>query len=139
MKKILSIAVFICGLLFAFNGYSQCDSTASHCAEHLSSKFISDGQQYRALLIGDEVAEFHTTFFGGSKYRICGCSGVTDGNLVFSLYDVQGNLLYTNNDYRNTPYWDFEFKSTIDCTIEAKLESLSEASGCAVLLIGFER
>ncbi|MFH1319315.1 MAG: hypothetical protein ABII90_01515 [Bacteroidota bacterium] len=128
------ITLNLCNMCFA-----QCDTTASLCNNHITTDFISDGQQYRALLLGDEVAEFHATFFGGSTYRIAGCSGLTDGNLIFSLYDPEHNLIFTNNDYKNTPYWDFKFTSTIDCTIEAQLESLTQSSGCAVLLIGFER
>ncbi len=119
--------------------FAQCDSTASRCEEHLTTEYISDGQQYRSLLLNEEVAEFHATFFGESTYRIAGCSGLSDGNLIFSLYDPEHNLLFSNNDYRNTPYWDFKFTSTIDCTIEAQLESLNQSSGCAVLLIGFKR
>ena len=139
MRKLLYITFAFCGILAANTGSAQCDSTSSMCQDHLGTQYISDGQSYKALLVGDEVAEFHTTFFGGSEYRIAGCSGNSDGNLVWSLYDVKGNLLYTNNDYRNTPYWDFEFVSSIDVTIEAQLSSLSAGSGCAVLMIGFKR
>ena len=139
MSNYLKLTLIICALFLSFNGYSQCDSTAIRCGTHLTTNFISDGQQYRSLLVGDEVAEFHASFFGGSTYRICACTGNSDGDLVFSLYDEQGNLLYTNNDYRNAPYWDFEFKGTVDLTIEAQLESMNQSSGCAVLLIGFKR
>ena len=139
MKKILKITLILSGIVLSKSGFAQCDSTASHMQQHLGTKYISDGQLYRAFLNGEEVAEFHVTFFGGNKYRIAGGNGVTDGNLVFTLYDTEGNLLFTNNDYKNTPYWDFEFKSTVDCVVEAQLASLTGASGCAVLLIGFER
>lgn len=139
MRKLLYIAFVFCGMFAANNVSAQCDSTSSMCQNHLGTKYISDGQSYKALLVGDEVAEFHTTFFGGSSYRIAGCSGNSDGNLVWSMYDIEGTLLYTNNDYRNTPYWDFEFVSSIDVTIEAQLSTLSDGSGCAVLIIGFKR
>jgi hypothetical protein len=139
MSNYVKIFLITCASLFAFDGYGQCDSTARRCADHLTTKFISDGQQYRSLLIGDEVAEFHATFYGNSTYRICGCTGNSDGDLIFSLYDEQGNLLFTNNDYRNAPFWDFEFKGTVDLTIEAQLESMNQSSGCAVMLIGFKR
>ena len=139
MKRIYYIAIVLCGFLAANSAMAQCDSTSSMCQDHLGTKYISDGQSYRSLLVGDEVAEFHTTFFGGSEYRIAGCSGSSDGNLVWSMYDVKGNLLFTNNDYRNSPYWDFEFMSSVDVTIEAQLSTLSAGSGCAVLMIGFKR
>lgn len=139
MRKLLYITFVFCGISAANTVSAQCDSTASMCQNHLGTEYISDGQLYRAFLSGEEVAEFHTTFFGGSKYRISGCSGDSDGNLEWSMYDVDRNLLFTNNDYRNTPYWDFEFVSSIDVTIEAQLSSLNEGSGCAVLMIGFKR
>lgn len=139
MKRIYYIAFVLCGFLATSTTMAQCDSTASMCQKHLGTQFISDGQSYRSLLVGDEVAEFQTTFFGGSEYRIAGCNGNSDGNLIWSVYDVEGTLLFTNNDYRNSPYWDFEFVSTIDVTIEAQLSSMSQGSGCAVLIIGFKR
>ena len=87
MRKIFVITLVFCGF-FAFpNVNAQCDSTTSMCQKHLGTKFISDGQVYRALLIGKETAEFHATFFGGTTYRIVGGSGVSDGNLIFSIYD----------------------------------------------------
>ncbi|MBL4753361.1 MAG: hypothetical protein JKY52_07190 [Flavobacteriales bacterium] len=139
MRKLLYITTLFCGVIAGGSSFAQCDSTASMCQNHLGTEYISDGQSYRALLISDEVAEFHTTFFGGSEYRIAGCTGNSDGNLVWSMYDVDDNLLFTNLDYRNSPYWDFEFTSSIDVKIEAHLGALSEGSGCAVLMIGFKR
>ena len=117
------------------------DTVANACAKHLESQFISDGQQYKALLMNtDETAEFHTTLYGGSIYRIAACSGLSDGNLVFSVYDTERNLLYTNKDYKNAPWWDFKINNTLDCIIEAKLNGEAGASsGRAVILIGFKQ
>ena len=136
---IAALSIFFGGILMCFNASGQCDSTAQNCKLHLSTQFISDGQQYRALLTGDEIAEFEATFFGGSKYRICGCSGLSDGNLIFRVFDTERNLIFSNNDHKNAPFWNFEFTSTMDCIIEAQLEPLAKSSGCAMLLIGFER
>jgi hypothetical protein len=134
--KPLVVLLFI---LFSLQGKAQvCDSIADQCLKHLPP-FISDGQNYRALVLEDEIAEFNGTFFGGSTYRIAACSGVTEGSLVFSIYDKDRNLLYTNEKYKNAPYWDFKFKSTMDCIIEAKLDKSKQLkSGCAVMLIGFK-
>lgn len=132
-------------VLFAFIAFSgavsaQCDSVASLCAKHLASKYISDGQQYRALLLNtDETAEFHATFYGGSTYRVAACSGLADGNLVFSVFDEQRNMIFTNSEYKNAPYWDFKVNSTLDGIIEAKLDIKNQGSGCAVVLIGFKQ
>ena len=122
----------------AFNASAQCDTIATICAQKVTADFISDGQSYRALLNGDEVAEFRATFYGGSTYRIAGCSGFTDGNLVFSLFDEEHNRLFTSSDHKNTPYWDFSFTSTVDCIIEARLNTNNVKSGCAAMVIGFK-
>ena len=142
MKKQILEVLAVCAffILSADFSFAQCDSIASLCARHISKQFISDGQQYRALLLNtEETAEFHSTFYGGSTYRVAACSGLKDGNLIFSVFDSERNLLYTNNDYRNAPYWDFKITSTIDCIIEAKLDVSSQGSGCAVVLIGFKQ
>lgn len=142
MKKILfSIGIFL-SLVFTSNrALAQCDTIANICAKHIIASFISDGQQYRALLLNhEETAEFHTTFFGETTYRLAACSGTTDGNLVFQIFDQDRNLLFTNANHKNAPYWDFKVKSTIECTIEAHIDPLkTQGSGCAVLLIGFKQ
>jgi hypothetical protein len=141
MKKyifsILSITIF--SLAFTSKVSAQCDTIASICSKHITSNYISDGQSYRALLLDQEIAEFHVTLFGGSTYRIAACSGLSDGNLIFSVFDQERNLLFTNSEYGNAPYWDFRLKSTVDVIIEAQLAGGNSASGCAVLLIGFKQ
>lgn len=142
MKKIFATCVLALLFLFAspHKASAQCDTIANLCAKHIISSFISDGQQYRALLLNpDETAEFRTTFFSETVYRIAGCSGLSDGNLIFSIYDQERNLLFTNKDYKNSPYWDFKVKSTVEVIIEAKLDPSNNGSGCAVLLIGFRQ
>lgn len=116
---------------------AQCDSIASSCAKYFAPSFVSDGQQYRALLLADQNAEFHTTFYGGSSYRIAACSGFKSGNLVFSVFDEERNLLFSSKDFSNAPFWDFKVASTLDVIIEATLDGTT--SGCAVVLIGFKQ
>ena len=145
MKKgMLKLVLVICGFAIATLSSAQiADTVASVCAKHFENQFISDGQQYRALLMNaDETAEFHVTLYGGTLYRIAACSGLKDGDLVFSVYDTdtERNLLFTNKDFKNSPYWDFKINSTLDCIIEAKLDSEgSKSSGRAVVLIGFKQ
>ncbi|MBI2969062.1 MAG: hypothetical protein HYY40_14775 [Bacteroidetes bacterium] len=137
----------LAGLLIIFGVYAclpaaihaQCDTVANLCEKHITADFVSDGQQYRSLLIDEEVAEFHATFFGESTYRIAACSGLTDGNIIFTLYDKDRNIIFQNSRYKNAPYWDFEFANSMDCVVEAKLDPISKTSGCAVLLIGFKQ
>jgi hypothetical protein len=139
-KRILKLALVLGGFL-TFNASSAqiADTIASSCAKHLENQFISDGQQYRALLMNaDETAEFHTTLYGGTLYRVAACSGLSDGNLIFSVYDTERNLLFTNSEFKNAPYWDFKIVNTLDCVIEARLDGNAQGSGRAVVLIGFK-
>jgi len=130
-------------LFFCFSSQmnAQCDSIANKCARHIIATFVSDGQQYRSLLLNsEEYAEFHSTFFGETTYRIAACSGLSDGNLLFNIYDQERHLLFTNKNNRNAPYWDFKVRSTLETTIEAQLDPDRNAgSGCAVILIGFKQ
>jgi hypothetical protein len=141
MKKniLFKTLTLVIGLAVYTSSFAQCDTIASLCDTHISENFISDGQDYRSLLLDDEIAEFNMTLYGGSTYRFAACSGLSDGNLIFSVFDKERNLLFTNNEYSNSPYWDFKITNTIDCIIEAHLDPNSLASGCAVLLVGFKQ
>jgi len=140
MKQILYTVILFLGLIVAPNtSKAQLDSTLNLCKSKMVLPFVTDGQTYTALLNGDEVAEFHTTFYGESIYRIVGYSGSSEGNLIFSVYDRERNLLFTNYDYENSAYWDIEFDYSMDCIIEARLDSKNVTSGFAVLLIGFQQ
>lgn len=139
MKKILFALALILGVLASPESRAQCDTIAGECQKYMTNKFISDGQHYRALLLDKEVAEFQSTFYGNNTYRISSCCSLGEGNIVFSIYDQDRNLLFSNRDQKNAPYWDFRFKSTIDCTIEATLTPDKAKSGCAVLMISFKQ
>jgi len=67
--------------------FAHCDTIASICSKNFSKEFLSDGQEYRALLVDDQTAEFHLTLYGGSIYRFGACSGMNSGNLIFRVYD----------------------------------------------------
>ena len=137
--NITIILVFVLSVMTTGNKvYSQADTIMSMCTQYLVPPYVSSGQQNKALLAKGEVAEFHTTFYGGNTYRIIACSGLSEGSLIFSVYDKDRNLLYTNENHQNSPYWDFKFKSTVDCIIEARLAE-TQTSGFAILLIGFKQ
>lgn len=129
----------VAALLGGISAFAQCDTIANICEKHITDEFISDAQTYRALLSGDDAAEFTVTLFGGNLYRIAACSGTTDGNLVFRIVDAEKNILFTNSDYSTAPYWDFSIDNTMQVTIEATLNSNTTDSGCAVILIGFKK
>lgn len=135
--KSLSLLLFLFFDL-SFSIKAQSDITLENCTKYLEPDFISDGQQYKALLSGGEVAEFHTTFYANNYYRIVGATGKEEGNVIISIYDQENNLLFTNRDHQNSPYWDFQFTNSINCTIEAKLNQKNVTSGFVLILIGFK-
>lgn len=145
LVKTLFLTLGLCSGTMLFS--QSCDSLASTCKKYLNtpaksdgkSIFISDGQVYRAFLDEDQTAEFTTTFYGGSTYRIACSAGTKDKYLIFDVRDKEGNLLFSSVDYANVQYWDFKVESTIDVVIEARLDSDKKSSGCAVLLIGFKQ
>jgi len=142
MKKIkinILLIILITQVLNVNIIYGQEDITLSICSKYIKPPYVSDGQVYKALITGDEIAEFHVTFYGGTTYRIVIASGNREGNVVFSLYDKERNLIFTNRDHKYTPYWDFKFTSTVDCIIEAELLPTARiGSGILTMLIGFQ-
>lgn len=139
MRTIIHSIAISAGLACAGGVSAQCDTIATMCEKNITSAYIPDGQFYRALLREDEVAEFDLTLFGGTTYRVAACSGTSDGNLIFSVYDKERNLLYSNKEFNNDPYWDLVVANTLDVIINAELDPAKANSGCAVLLIGFKR
>lgn len=140
MNKIFNTFLFIC--LVSFSSFSQdCEGIVKACKANLkknNGKFLSDGQVYTAFL-DREKAEFKTTFFGGSTYRIATSAGTTDDYVIFTIKDLQGNIIFTNKDYKNSPYWDFKVPKTIPVVIETELDMDKKITGCAVMLIGFKQ
>jgi len=143
MKNSIIILVFAIWSGLAFG--QECDSLVGICYSHLSSHtknnkaFISDGQVYQAFVSLDQTAEFKVTLFGGSLYRVASTAGVDDNYVIFNVYDMERNLLFSNQDHNNKPYWDFKVDNTIDCYIEAYLDIDRKVSGCLVVLLGFQR
>ncbi len=135
IQNILTVA-----LVFASSvAFTQCKAEKELCNSFLPAEYISDGQTYKAMLFGDQVAQFDATFFENSTYRIAGASGNKAGNLIISISDENGTELFNNHDYMNAPYWDFVMQSTMKITINAKLDQKKTDSGCAALLIGFKK
>jgi len=118
---------------------AQLDSVMTKCNTLLTDDFISDGQQYLSLITGNQTAEFSAVFYGGNIYRVISCGGKGDTEIIFNIYDKYRNLLFSNTDYNNTNYWNFQFESTIECFIEAKFTPGSNTSGFVVILIGLQK
>lgn len=141
--KYALILLFSLSLLSSKTYAQDCEKIVKTCEAYLNgakgkAKFVSDGQVYTAFL-DREKAEFKTTFFGGSTYRIAASAGSDDEYVIFTVKDPQGNILFTNRNYKNAPYWDFKVPKTIPVTIETELDLDKKVTGCAVMLIGFKQ
>jgi hypothetical protein len=142
MNNLLTATLLI--FLSSFVASSQkCEQIAKECADYLEGKngktrFISDGQVYAAFL-DREKAEFKTTLYGGSTYRIAASAGNKQDYVIFTIIDLDGNILFTNKDYKNSPYWDFKVNRSIPVVITTELDLDLKVSGCAVMLIGFKQ
>lgn len=140
MKKLAVVSALL--MASVSMSYAQdCESLVKACEQHLKGKnnsFVSDGQVYTAFL-DREKAEFKTTFFGGSTYRIAATAGEDDKYVIFTVSDLDGNLLFTNKNYKNSEYWDFKVPKTIPVVITTELDLDKKVTGCAVMMIGFKR
>lgn len=137
MRK--SLLILALGAGISAQAQELCGTIAERCEKHITTQYIPDGQFYRALLQGDEQAEFNLTLFGGTTYRVAACSGETDGALIFNVLDKDNNVLFSNKEQGNAPYWDLAVANTIDVRIEAGLDPSKSGSGCAVMLVGFKK
>lgn len=141
MKLFLTaITVFLIGTTFS----QDCERIVENCEALLNkntngTEYISDGQVYTAFLDRGEFAEFQTTFFGGSTYRIATSAGDDDNYVIYTIKDPDGNILFSNHNYKNAPYWDFKVNETLPVTIETRLDPDLKFSGCCVMLIGFKK
>ena len=130
--------LFFC-LLAGLKGlYAQPANYARDCEKYLQLPFVADGHDYTLDLDKGVKGNFRTTFYGGGTYRVIVCSDLTQGHLVYKIYDTDKNLLFSNADHNYTPYWDFLFRSTIDCIIEVSFESEKTAHAQIKLIIAFK-
>ena len=84
--SILGLTAFAT-LLFSTSFAQDCEGIVALCENQLrqdtnGALFVSDGQVYQAF-INDETAEFKTTFFGGTTYRIVASAGSDDNYVIF--------------------------------------------------------
>lgn len=134
-KYIFIISVLVMSSLSiaaqSYNFYSECE-------EQLEFPFISDGHDYSLEINKNDKGEFKTTFYSGSTYRIISCSNLPQGRVIFTVYDTEKNELFCNKNYNYTSYWDFHFKSTIDCIVVVTFESEIVNKAQIKFLIGFK-
>lgn len=117
---------------------SQVEQLQNICSLYFSPEYVSDGQEYFASLKPDQKVEFRTTFYGENTYRIVACTNLKKGDLVFTVFDTEKNMLFTNANYNYSQYWDFKFASSITCIIQVDVKNTKFIPGYVMLLIGYK-
>ncbi len=139
MKKILiAIALTLVFSAISFGVRAQLTQLQHICSLYFSPDYISDGQEYYAQLKPNQKVEFKTTFFSDNTYRIVTCTNVRRSPTIFSVYDTEKNLLFTNAGYDYSPYWDFKFSSTVTCIIQVDVKTEKFTPGHVMMLIGYK-
>ncbi len=139
MRKLLYILSSLVLITVSFgSARAQLNQLQHICSLYFSPEYISDGQEYFAQLKPDQKVEFRTTFFSENTYRIVACTNLRRSDVVFSVYDTEKNLLFTNSNYNNSPYWDFRFSSTVTCIIQVDVHNQKFTPGYVMLLIGYK-
>jgi len=103
----------------------------TECAKNNSDpSFLTDGKEYRALLSNNEASEFVIVFYANNTYRIAACTDI-GGPLSFIVRDKEKNILFSNKNYENAPYWDLIFPTSVECIVTINLpeETRSMAAG----------
>lgn len=137
LKRLLIFLSFIIFLPSISN--AQIEQLENICSLYFPPEYITDGQEYFAPLKPDQKIEFRTTFFGDNTYRIVGCTNLRKGKLVFSVFDTDKNLLFTNESFDYSPFWDLKFTSTVTCIIQVDVKNTKFTPGYVMLLIGYKQ
>lgn len=139
MKQIYLLSIFLLCWFGATNNILAQDAPiASQCKKYISPPFISSGQIHKSLVRGDAEAEFRSTFYSGTTYRVVVCSDVEGNKPVFTLYDNENHKLFSNQKHNYSPYWDFQFESTVDCIIKVRFKEALEKPAYLILMVGFK-
>ena len=141
MQKL--IALLAVALLPMLSFGQDCEQILKNCEKYFkdakgNSQFTSDGQVYAAFL-DRQTAEYNVTLYGGGTYRIVANAGSNDNYALFTVKDLNGNIIFRNSDHKNAPYWDFKVPQTIPVVIETGLDADKKFTGCVVMLIGFKK
>lgn len=138
-----TFAIFALFLLPLFTFGQDCEQILKNCEKYFkdekgTSLYTSDGQVYAAFL-DKQSAEYKVTLYGGTTYRIVASAGGKDDSALFTVKDINGNIIFRNSDHKNTPYWDLKVPQSIPVVIETGLDPDKKISGCVVMLIGFKK
>ena len=134
----MKYSTYILFTLFIIFGGQNTFAQNIPCEKYMTKDFISDGQYYNTPIKTGEVKTFKLTLQGGNTYRIVACAELSP-YINFKLIDQDGNVLFKNTDYNNAPYWDFQIKNTIECTINLYINNPNITIDNAIVIIGYKQ
>ena len=142
MQKTIVLFALILAPLLSFG--QDCEQILKNCEQFFKDKqgksvYTSDGQVYAAFLGKEESAEYKVTLYGGTTYRIVANAGGKENAGLFTVKDINGNIIFRSSDHKNAAYWDFKVPQTIPVVIETSLDQNKKNTGCVVMLIGFKK
>ncbi len=118
--------------------YAQGFTYPFPCELRMQPPYVSDGQVHLLELKKNDKGEIKTTFYGGNTYRIITCGIPGNGEISFILFDSEKNILFNNKNFDYTHYWDFKFKSTVECIMEVRYTEQKKPKTLVKVLLGFK-
>gem|GEM_PF-4480645 len=134
MKKIISF----CGTIFLILLLTAGKTDTRDCSRHITQGFIPFDKEYMMEISQGESANYQVTFYDGFVFRLAACTDIRGATLIFSVFDNQGNILFTNKEFELSPYWDFVFKSTLECTVKVELQDVKFSKAKIWLLVAYK-
>jgi len=143
MKKIQYILLItVLSLVFVNSLSAQCDDKetrkkvkiglADYVFETASSKAFNAFQEPRKTI----DATF--SVYADEQYRVLNlCAGFSQ-KIVFSIYDSNKKLLWTNEKDVNDKSFDFKASQTGDYTIRFSFNEENAATGCVSFAVGYK-
>ena len=134
LKLVLNIIVF--SVVVTFNALGQ--SELKSCYKNFDAGFILNEKEYKIVVKENEAATFHITFLENFTYRLSACTNINDGQLVLEVYDLENNLLFSNEKHEYSAYWDFKCVTTMECVIKIQVSGTEFQKGIVYLLSGYK-
>lgn len=88
------------------------------CQDLIPQDYIQHEQRFHVTMLAEDLL-FQVTFYKEYAYRIVVLSDQSD-ELAWELLDEDKQVLFSNALFDYSPYWDFNFMDTMECTIKVK-------------------
>jgi hypothetical protein len=131
----LAVAAFIF-LPVTTSLQAQCFEVTSRC-EGMLDEFLSDGEDYRAQVVGAKEVTLHVTLYEGFRYRIVTCNDRPGALVKYRVLDGSNTEVFHNYAAKDGDYWDLELESTDKFTIKASIPN-NQGTGCIVFEVGYD-